>query len=293
MGNTMKTALLLTALTVLLVMMGSVAGGTGGMILAFGFALLMNFGAYWFSDKMALQMAGAKEISPEDAPDLHRLVEQLALQARLPKPRVYLMDAATPNAFATGRDPSHAAVAVTTGLLGMLDRDELSGVLAHELAHVSNRDTLISALVATVAGAITMIANMAQWALLFGGFGRSDDGEEGAEGIAGLASGILMIFLAPIAATVIQLAISRGREFGADSAGARILGNPLPLARALEKLEATNRSAPLAVNPATAHQFTVRPLAGGGMSSLFSTHPSTTERVARLRQMALRPTSYY
>lgn len=293
MGNTMKTALLLTALTVLLVMMGSVAGGTGGMILAFGFALLMNFGAYWFSDKMALQMAGAKEVSAEDAPDLHRLVEQLALQARLPKPRVYLMDAATPNAFATGRDPSHAAVAVTTGLLGMLDRDELSGVLAHELAHVSNRDTLISALVATVAGAITMIANMAQWALLFGGFGRSDDGEEGAEGIAGLASGILMIFLAPIAATVIQLAISRGREFGADSAGARILGNPLPLARALEKLEATNRSAPLAVNPATAHQFTVRPLAGGGMSSLFSTHPSTTERVARLRQMALRPTSYY
>lgn len=292
MNNTVKTALLLTALTVLLVTVGRLLGGNGGMVFAFGFALLMNLSAYWFSDKVALSMSGAKEVSEAEAPELHRMVEQLSLQARIPKPRVYLMETATPNAFATGRDPAHAAVAVTSGLLNTLDRDEVAGVLAHELAHVSNRDTLISAVVATIAGAITMLANMAQWALMFGGFGRGED-DEGGEGIAGLASGILMIFLAPIAATLIQLAISRAREFSADATGARIMGDPLPLARALEKLEATNRLAPMAVNPATAHQFTVQPLSGGGFASLFSTHPSSTERVSRLRQMALRPVSYF
>lgn len=291
MSNTLKTALLLTSLTVLLVLMGRLVGGTGGMVLFFGFALLMNFGAYWFSDRMALAMSGAKEVSYEEAPELHRMVEQLALQARIPKPRVYAMESAAPNAFATGRDPSHAAVAVTSGIMQVLDRDELAGVIAHELAHVRNRDTMISAIVATIAGAITMIANMAQWAMIFGGFGRDEDGEE--SGMAGLASSLLMIFLAPIAATLIQLAISRAREFSADAAGARILGDPLPLARALERLQAANQVVPMQVSPATAHQFTVQPFAGGRLTSLFSTHPNTEERVARLRQMALYPTALF
>ena len=291
-GNTLKTVMLLTALTVLFVLIGQMVAGTGGMVLFFGLALLMNFGAYWFSDRMALAMAGAKEVSYEEAPELHRLVERLAMQARMPKPRVCVMESTTPNAFATGRDPAHAAVAVTSGIVRVLGRDELAGVLAHELAHIRNRDTLVATVVATVAGAITLIANMAQWALLFGGFGRGEDDEEGA-GLAGLASGVLMIFLAPIAAMLIQLAISRGREFGADATGARILGDSLPLARALEKLETANRAMPMPVNPAAAHQFTVQPLGGGGLSGLFSTHPSTAERVARLREMALRPLSYY
>ena len=292
-GNTLKTVILLTALTVLLVLVGRMLAGTGGMVLAFGLALVMNLGAYWFSDRIALAMSGAKEASYQEAPDLHRLVERLAAQSRIPKPRVYLMDNVTPNAFATGRGPGHAAVAVTTGILRILDQDELGGVLAHELAHIRNRDVLVATVVATVAGAITMIANMAQWALLFGGFGRSEDDEGGAEGLAGLASGILMIFLAPIAAALIQLAISRGREYGADATGARILGDPLPLARALEKLEMANQAVPMQVNPATAHQFTVQPFAGGGLMGLFSTHPPMAERVARLRQMALQPASYF
>ncbi len=292
MGNTLKTVLLLTSLTVLLVLMGNVAGGTGGMIFAFGLALIMNFGAYWFSDKMALAMAGAKEVSYEESPKLHQIVDHLSALASVPKPRVYLIESETPNAFAAGRDPSHAAVAVTTGIMHALSRDELAGVLAHELAHVTNRDTLISAVVATIAGAITMIANMAQWALLFGGF-RGEDEEEGAGGLAGIASGLLMIFLAPIAAALIQLAISRSREFAADATGARILGDPLPLASALEKLDAASHVRPLEVSPGMAHQFTVQPLRGGGLAGLFSTPPSTEERVSRLRQMALRPLSYY
>ncbi len=291
-GNTLKTVILLTALTALLVLVGRMLAGTGGMVLAFVMAVVMNLGAYWFSDRIALAMSGAKEVSYQEAPDLHMLVERLASQSRIPKPRVYLMDNATPNAFATGRGPGHAAVAVTTGILGILDQDELSGVLAHEMAHIKNRDVLVAAVVATVAGAITMIASMAQWALLFGGFGRSDD-DEGSEGLGGLASGILMIFLAPIAAALIQLAISRGREYEADSTGARIIGDPLPLARALKKLEMANHAMPMQVNPVTAHQFTVQPLAGGGLMGLFSTHPPIEERVARLRQMALQPASYF
>jgi heat shock protein HtpX len=259
------------------------------MVLAFGLALVMNLGAYWFSDRLALAMSGAREVSDSEAPELHRIVDRLAAYARLPKPRVYVMDTPTPNAFATGRDPEHAAVAVTTGLVRILGQAELAGVIAHELAHIRNRDTLISAVVATVAGAITMIANMAQWALIFGGFGRGEDDEAGESGIAGLASGLLMIFLAPIAATIIQLAISRMREYGADEGGARILGDPLPLAQALEKLEAANHAIPMQVNPSTAHQFTVQPFAGGGLMALFSTHPPVAERVTRLRQMAPRP----
>jgi heat shock protein HtpX len=200
---------------------------------------------------------------------------------------VYVIDSPTPNAFATGRDPQHAAVAATTGIMHVLTRDELAGVMAHELAHVRNRDTLISAIVATIAGAITTLASIARWTLLFGGMGGEDD-EEG--GLAGLAGGLVMIILAPIAAMLIQLAVSRSREYVADATGAKILGDPLPLARALEKLEMTNRAMPMAVNPSMAHQFTVQPLAGGGVASLFSTHPATAERVARLREMALRPT---
>ncbi|MBI2953410.1 MAG: zinc metalloprotease HtpX [Chloroflexi bacterium] len=289
MGNTLKTTMLLTVLTLLFIFMGRLLGGTGGMVLAFGLALLMNFGAYWFSDKVALAMSGAKEVSYDAAPELHKIVDHLALRSRMPKPRVYIMETDSPNAFATGRDPSHAAVAVTTGILRILDRDELAGVLAHELAHIKNRDTLIATIVATIAGAITMIANMAQWAMLFGGFGRSQDDEEDGAGLASLASGILMIFLAPIAATVIQLAISRAREYGADALGAGILGDPLPLARALEKLEKGSQAIPMQVNPASAHQYIVKPFSGGGLVGLFSTHPSTAERVSRLRQMALRP----
>ncbi len=290
-GNTMKTVILLAALAALLVLVGRMLAGTGGMVLAFGFAIVMNVSAYWFSDKIALAMSHAKEVSYQEAPELHKIVDRLAAQTRIPKPRVYVMDNVTPNAFATGRGPGHSAIAVTNGLLQVLDRDELGGVLAHELAHIKNRDVLVATVVATVAGAITMIANMAQWAMIFGGFGRGDD-DEGGEGLGSLAGGILMIFLAPIAAAVIQLAISRGREYGADATGSRILGDPLPLARALEKLEMANQTVPMHVNPATAHQFTVQPLSGGAMMKLFSTHPPIKERVARLRQMALQPTSY-
>jgi heat shock protein HtpX len=270
-------------------MIGGQLGGTGGMLIALGLAVVMNLGTYWFSDKLALSTSGAREVSYDDAPELHRVVERLATQARIPKPRVYVVDSQAPNAFATGRGPDNAAVAVTTGLLQMLNRDELAGVISHELAHVRNRDTLIAAIVATVAGAITMIANMAQWALMFGGLSHDDD--DGG-GLAGLAGSLVMIIVAPIAALMIQLAISRSREFTADETGARIMGDPLPLASALEKLHAANRVIPMQVSPATAHQFTVQPLAGGGLMGLFSTHPNIEERVARLRDLALRPLAY-
>ncbi|MCL5961211.1 MAG: zinc metalloprotease HtpX [Chloroflexi bacterium] len=283
-GNAFKTAVLLAALTGLFLLVGRMVGGNGGMIFAFVLAIVMNFGAYWFSDKVALSMSGAREVSYEQAPQLHQLVEQLSTFARLPKPRVYMIETDTPNAFATGRDPQHAAIAVTTGITRLLSRDELSGVLSHELAHVKNRDTLIAAVVATIAGAITMIAYMAQWAMIFGGFGRNDDDDGG--GMGNLVGGLVMIILAPIVATIIQLAISRAREYSADEAGAKIQGNPLTLASALEKLEMGNQRRPLDVNPSAAHMFTVRPLAGGGLSALFSTHPPTAERVARLRAMS-------
>jgi heat shock protein HtpX len=289
--NIFKTALLLTTLTVLLVVFGGILGGNAGMLLALLLALGMNFSTYWFSDRMALAMAGAKEVSERDAPELHRLVERLALQARMPKPRVHLVDTPTPNAFATGRDPAHGAVAVTRGLLATLDRDELAAVLAHELAHVKNHDTLVATIAATAAGAITMLANMAHWAILFGGMGREDRGAD-VGGIAGLGSALLMTILAPLAATVIQLAISREREYGADAVGARILGDPLPLARALAKMNRANQTRPMVVNPALAHQFTVQPLRGGGLAGLFSTHPPMEQRIARLKEMALRPTVY-
>ena len=253
------------------------------MVFDFGLAVLMNGAAYWYSDKFALRMAGAREVTPSEAPDLHRLVATLAHRANLPMPKVYIVESEAPNAFATGRNPQHGAVAVTTGIMRILDRDELAGVLAHELGHIKNRDTLVSAVAATVAGAITMLANMAQWALLFGG-GSSEDEEGGAGSMVG---GLFLLIVAPIAATLIQLAISRTREFGADTAGARVAGNPIALASALRKLETWSARVPMAVNPATAHLYIVNPLHGGAIANLFSTHPPIAQRIERLERLAL------
>src|SRR5438874_687564 len=280
MHNTLKTTALLAALTALLVVIGGALGGQGGMLLFFGIAVVMNLFAYWFSGDIALKMAGAHEVSPEEAPELHQLVEELATYARLPKPRVAIIDNPSPNAFATGRDANHAVVAVTTGILGILNRDELAGVLAHELGHVRNHDILISSIAATVAGAITMIAHAAQWAAIFGGFGGGRDNEDN-----NWLEWLAMIILAPLAATMIQLAISRSREYAADEAGARIQGNPETLARALEKLEMATSVRPLPVNPAVAHMFIVNPLKGVSLGGLFSTHPPLEERIRRLRSM--------
>src|SRR5919204_2776110 len=282
MSNTIKTTILLAALTGLFVVVGGALGGRGGMVIAFLFAILMNMGAYWFSGDIALRMAGAREVSPEEAPWLHQLVDELATYARLPKPRVAIIDSPSPNAFATGRDANHAVVAVTTAILGILNRDELAGVLAHELGHVRNHDILISSIAATIAGAITMLANAAQWAMIFGGFGGRDDEDRNP------FAALLMIILAPLAATLIQLAISRSREYGADETGARIVGNPEALARALEKLEMATSVRPLPVNPSVAHMFIVNPLKGVNFAGLFSTHPPIEERIRRLRAMQLR-----
>jgi heat shock protein HtpX len=286
MQNVLKTTILLAALAALFIAIGGAIGGQTGIALAFALALLMNLGAYWFSGDIALRMAGAREVSPAEAPELHRLVDELATFARTPRPRVAIIDSPSPNAFATGRDANHAVVAVTTGILGILSRDELAGVLAHELGHVRNRDILISSIAATIAGAITMLASMAQWSMLFGGAGQSHDEEEGG-GLGGLLGSLLLIILAPIAATLIQLAISRSREYGADETGARIHGNPESLARALEKLELASSVRPLPVNPAASHLFIVNPLKGHSFAALFSTHPPIAERVRRLRHMQL------
>lgn len=280
--NTLKTTLLLGALTGLLVIVGGVLGGNSGMLLGFVVAVVMNFGSYWFSDKIALKMAGAREVSYAEAPELHDIVARLAQAAGLPKPRVAVIEADAPNAFATGRNPNNGLVAVTTGIVKILDRRELAAVISHELGHIRNRDILISAIAATFAGAITMLAHLGQFAMIFGG--RSDDDEEG----GGIFGGLLMIILAPIAATIIQLAISRSREFGADRTGAEVGGDPEALASALEKLEAYSRHVPLPVNPAVSHLFIVKPLTGFSMQSLFSSHPSTEQRVARLRQIRVR-----
>ena len=281
--NVLKLTALLTALTVLFVLIGRAVGGTGGMVLAGIFALLMNGGAYWFSDRVVLWMSGAREADRAEATWLYEMVERLARRASLPMPKVYVIESETPNAFATGRSPSKGVVAVTTGITRILTRDELAGVIAHELAHIKHRDTLISAVVATVAGAITMIANIGQWALIFGGL-SGDDEEEG----GGWAGDLLLLFVAPIAATLIQLGISRAREFQADAGGARILGDPLPLASALEKLEWAAGRVPMAANPAAASLYIVNPLSGRSLLKLFSTHPPTEERVARLRALAQR-----
>ena len=284
MGNLFKTAVLLAALTSLVVLIGEVVGGQQGMLIAFIFAVAMNFGAYWFSDRIVLAMYRAQPIEEAQAPDVYRVVRRLTTKAGIPMPRVYLIPNDTPNAFATGRSPQHAAVAVTEGILRMLDDDELEGVLAHELSHVKNRDTLIMTIAATLAGVITYLAHMAQWAAIFGG-GRRDD-EEGSGG--GVIGALLMAILAPIAAMLIQLAISRAREFQADASGAQLSGRPWGLAKALEKLEMASKVAPMDATPATAHLFIVNPLRGEGLLALFSTHPPIQERIARLRAMATR-----
>lgn len=285
--NTVKTTVLLAALTGLFVVIGGALGGQAGMLLAFGLAIVMNFGAYWFSGSIALKMAGAREVSAEQAPWLHELVEELAVRAGLPKPRVAIVESPVPNAFATGRGPHHAVVAVTTGIVQILTRRELAGVLAHELGHVRNRDILVSSVAATIAGAVTMLANLAQWSLLLGSVSNQDEEEQGG-GLGGLVGSLLMIVLAPLAAAIIQLAISRSREYGADRTGAEIGGDPEALASALEKLEAASAVGPLGLDPAAAHLCIVNPLKGWSLAGLFSTHPPIPERARRLR--ALRPT---
>ena len=281
MSNILKTGLLLAVLTVMLVLLGGALGGQQGMMIAFFLALAMNFASYWFSDKIVLAAYGAQPIDEAAAPRLYAIVHRLATRADIPMPRVYLIPSETPNAFATGRNPQHAVVAVTEGIMRILDEEELEGVLAHELSHVKNRDVLIATVAATLAGAITYLAHMAQWAAIFGG--RSRDDEEGGSNPIAM---ILLAVLAPIAALLVQMAVSRSREFQADATGARVAGRPWGLAKALEKLQMANQAMPMAdATPATAHLFIVNPLSGQTLMRLFSTHPPLEERIARLRAM--------
>jgi heat shock protein HtpX len=282
--NLIKTTFLLSLLTVLMVFMGSAIGGQGGMFIAFFMALAMNFFSYWFSDKIVLKMYGAREIGENDHPAFYGMVKRLSLQAGLPMPRVYIIPSESPNAFATGRNPSHAAVAATDGILRILSPDELEGVMAHELAHVRNRDILVSTIAATFAGAISMLGSMLQWGAILGA-GRGDDDEGG----GGLIGSLAMAIIAPIAAMLIQMAVSRSREFLADESGAAICGRPLALAGALRKLHNASLMIPMTeARPATAHMFIVNPLTGGRLLSLFSTHPPMEERIARLESLATR-----
>ena len=285
--NTIKTFFLLMALTGILLLIGGAIGGQAGIIIALILALAMNFGAYWFSDKIALSMAHARQITEEEDPELFRLVAEQAELANMPMPKVYEIDTDSPNAFATGRNPKNATVAVTTGIRRILTREELAGVMAHEMAHVGNRDTLIMAIVATIAGAITMLAFMAQFAAIFGSFGGHHDDDDG--GGSNIFTLLIIAIIMPIAATIIRMAISRAREFQADQTGAHNCGNPEALARALEKLEMGSEIRPMKVNEAASHLFIVNPLSGGSMGRLFSTHPPIEERVRRLREMNVRP----
>lgn len=278
--NTLKTMVLMVGLTLLLLWAGAAFGGKSGMTMALIFALMMNAFAYWFSDKIVLRMYGAQEVNKSEAPELYSMVRRLTQKAGLPMPRVYIINQPQPNAFATGRNPKHAAVAVTTGIMRVLSVEELEGVIGHELAHIKHRDILISTIAATIAGAISYLAQMAQWAMIFGG--RRDD-EEGGSPMAAL----VMMIVGPIAAMLIQMAISRSREYAADSGGARIAGNPRYLANALKKLHMASQRIPLDAQPATAHMFIVNPLSGSGILKLFSTHPPIEERVARLESMIL------
>jgi len=281
MSHALKTTLLLGLLTGLVLWIGQYFGGSHGLVIALVFAAVMNLGSYWFSDRIVLAMYSARPLSEENAPDLFRVVRELAAAAQMPMPRVYLIPSDSPNAFATGRSPEHAAVAVTEGILRLLTLDELRGVLAHELSHVKNRDTLISAVAATLAGVVLWIANMAKWAAIFGGMRRDERDNEG--GALGL---LLMIIVAPLAATLIQLAISRSREYQADATGARLSHAPGSLAAALEKIAVASGRIPLPAGPATAHLWIVNPLRGNWLASLFSTHPPIDERIRRLRAMA-------
>ncbi len=279
--NTVKTIGLMVFMTVLLVFVGAAIGGRSGMIFAFGLAVIMNFGSYWFSDKIVLRMYNAQPVTETQAPELHAIVRTLVQKAGMPMPKVYIIPEETPNAFATGRNPEHAVVAVTQGIMRILNREELSGVIAHELAHIRHRDMLTGTIVATIAGAISMLAQMAQWAMIFGG-GRRDDDRDGSP-----IAALVMMIVAPIAAMLVQMAISRTREFEADKGGAGIAGSPSGLASALLKLERGNQIVPMTdAKPATAHMFIVNPLTGGGLMKLFSTHPPIAERVKRLNEMA-------
>jgi len=283
MSSQIKTALLLGLLTALILVVGQALGGRTGLFVAFAMALVMNVGSYWFSDKIVLSMYSARELSPADAPALHAMVEELARNGGIPKPRIMIVPQEAPNAFATGRNPEHAVVAVTEGILRMLSPEELRGVLAHELGHIKNRDILVQSIAAVLGGAVVMMANMLQWGAIFG-LGGSRDEEEG--GGPGFVGGLLMAILAPIAASLIQMAISRSREYLADATGAQLSGTPLALAGALGKLDNYARQIPMQASPATENLFIVNPFAGMSMASLFSTHPPTEERIRRLREMA-------
>jgi len=280
--NQVKTYVLMALLTVLLVIVGNLLGGRSGAIFAFVLAAAMNFGVYWFSDRIVLKMYRAREVTESEAPGLHRTIRELAQRAQLPMPKVYIIPNDAPNAFATGRNPDHAAVAVTSGIMKLLNEEELKGVLAHELSHVKHRDILIGTVAATIAGAISFIASMARWGALFGGMGGNDDDGGPSHFIAVL----VLTMLASFAAIIIQMAISRSREYHADEGGARVAGNPLYLARALGKLDAAAKRIPMEVNPSTAHMLIVNPLRGRGVTNLFSTHPPIEERIKRLEAMA-------
>ena len=281
-GNGIKTVLVLGALSGLLLLAGDTYGGPNGLTMALGFAVLMNGGAYFFSDKIALASSGAQAVTREEAPKLYQVVERLCGKANLPMPKLYVIPEQAPNAFATGRNPSHASVAVTVGLMKLMNEEELEGVIAHELSHVRNYDILTTSIAATIAAAITFLAHIARWAMIFGGVRNSDDRRGG-----GGLSMLLMVFLAPIAALILQMMLSRKRELAADETGARLVGYPNGLISALEKLGAYNQRIPMATSPAASSLYIVKPLTGGGFSSLFSTHPPLEERIAALRQMVI------
>lgn len=283
MNNFIKTTVLLVSLTLLFIWLGGAIAGERGMTVAFVMACVMNFVSYFFSDKIVLSMYRAQPISENESPEIYKIIRELCAEAKLPFPKIYLIPSAAPNAFATGRDPHHAVVAVTKGILEILNYEELKGVLAHELGHVAHRDILISSIAATLAGAISMLSNMARWTLMFGGGRQSDDDRRSVNPLVLL----LTVILVPVAAMLIQLAISRSREYGADESGAHWCGNPLYLASALKKLEAGSKQIPMrGAEPVTAHLFIVNPLTGGGFASLFSTHPPIEQRIARLEKMA-------
>ena len=278
--NNVKTLLLLVTLTLILIWAGASLGGKQGMTVAFIFALGMNFFAYWFSDKIVLGMYRARKVTESEAPELYGIVRRLAQKAEMPMPKVYIIEQEQPNAFATGRNPKHAAVAVTTGMMRMLSQEELQGVIGHELAHIKHRDILVSTIAATIAGAISFLAQMAQWAMIFGH--RGDDEERGNP-----LAALVMMIVGPIAALIVQMAISRSREYSADEGGARLAGNPRYLSGALRKLHLASQKIPMDANPATSHMFIVNPLSGGGILKLFSTHPPIEERITRLDSMSL------
>ena len=277
-ANYLKTALLLGLMTGLILVVGQILGGRSGMIVALAFAAVMNFVSYWFSDKIVLKMYRGREVTEAEAPRFHAIVDRLVQRAGIPKPKLYILPGDSPNAFATGRNPSHAAVAATEGILNLMTDEEMEGVIAHELSHVKNRDILISSVAATMAGAISMLATMARWGAIFGGFGGRDD-RNGSGGIIGL---LATAIIAPIAAMIVQMAISRSREFGADATGAKLAGQPYGLASALQKLDAYSKRIPMHATQSTAHMFIVAPFTGQAFMRLFSTHPPIEERVRRL-----------